>query len=170
MLHIISARYKKAKAKQQNVNTGKLSRLNFIVTTSITFILMIFAIIYNASILYNSSVVVVCENGNDKAKMFSTDIENYLTEPQTTLRVTAETIDLMQKTGTTSQDILLLLLYQTDRLSKQFDENFTGLYAYINGEYMDGAAWIPPDGYNPEEQNWYKSAVQANGEIVIISP
>ncbi len=170
MLHIISARYKIAKAKQQEKNAGKLSRINFIITISITLFLMSFVIIFNAKLLSEASVTEVHENGKDKVKMFSTDLENYLTEAETTLRVTAETINLMEKTGASSEDIYLLLLYQTDRLSKQFGENFTGLYAYENGEYMDGSGWIPPAGYDPETKDWYKAAVKADGDIVIVSP
>ena len=170
MLHFITARYKIAKAKQREMDAGKLSRINFIVTISFTFILMAFAIVYNARLLYESSSAIVYENASDKAKMFSTDLENYLTEAETTLRVTAETIDLMEKTGATIEDIYLLLIYQTDRLSKQFDENFTGIYAYIDGQYMDGSRWLPPAGFDPESSDWYETAVKARGDIVIVSP
>ena len=170
MLYFITSRYKIAKRKQREMDAGKLSRLNFIVTIIITLSLMCFAIVFNARKLYVSSVDVVYENGQDKAKMFSTDIENYLTEAETTLRVTAETIDLMKKTGASMEDIYLLLLYQTDRLSKQFDEKFTGIYAYIDGQYMDGAKWLPPAGFEPESRDWYKAAVKAGGDIVLVSP
>lgn len=59
---------------------------------------------------------------------------------------------------------------QTTRQSEQFDENFTGIYAYINGEYLDGLNWVPPEGYEPTSRDWYKTAVEANGEVVIVSP
>ncbi len=169
MLYFITSSFKNAKTKQREMDAGKLSRLNFIVTIIITIFLMLFAIIFNARKLYDSSLDVVYENGQDKAKMFSTDIENYLTEAETTIRVTAETIDLMKKTDATMQDIYLLLIYQTDRLSKQFDENFTGIYAYIDGQYMDGAKWLPPAGFEPESCDWYKAAVKAGGDIVLVS-
>ena len=170
IIHVIVSRYKKAKEKRKNLDAGKLSSINFITTVCITLILMIFAIVYNTKLIYNASVDGVYNNGEDKARTFSTELENYLTGTETTLRVTADSINLMKRNGATSQDIYLYLIYQTNKQYEQFDENFAGIYAYINGQYMDGSAWIPPDGFNPTTKEWYKTVANAGNDVVILSP
>ena len=35
---------------------------------------------------------------------------------------------------------------------------------------MDGSGWIPPEGYDPVNRDWYKTAIDAGGEIAIVSP
>ena len=170
MLHVIATRYRIARKKRQNMDAGKLSTINFIITVLITLILMGGAVIYNTMLLYDTSVIGVYENGEDKVKMFSTNLENYLAETESTLRVTADTVDLMVKNGASTQNICQFLVEQTNKQIEQFDENFTDLYAYIDGEYLDGLGWEPPEGYDPVSRDWYKTAVQAKGKLVIVSP
>ena len=169
-IYLIVTHYKKTKEKRQNLDAGKLSSINFITTVCITLILMVFAIVYNTKLIYKASVDGVYDKGEDKVRTFSTELENYLTGTETTLRVAADSIDLMKRNGASSQDICLYLIYQTNKQYEQLDENFTGIYAYVNGEYMDGSAWIPPEGFNPTTKDWYKTVTKANGEVVIVSP
>ncbi len=49
-------------------------------------------------------------------------------------------------------------------------ENTKGIYGYINGEYLDGAGWVPPEGYVPTERPWYIKAVDNDGEVTVIEP
>ena len=76
----------------------------------------------------------------------------------------------MIKRGNSIQDVCQYLTDQTEIQSEQFDVNFTGIYAYIDGVFMDGSGWIPPEGYDPVSRDWYKTAVEADGEIVIVKP
>ena len=170
LLYEISFRYKLAKTNNLKMDAGKLSRINFLFTVFITLALMVFSIIYNTRTLYNSSVTGVYEDGEDKVKMFAIDMENYLTLSGSTLRVTADTVDLMEQESIPSEAIEQYLVKQTKNVSERFDENFTGLYAFVNGVYMDGLGWVPPEGYDPVERDWYKVAAGANGEVVIVSP
>ena len=170
ILYEITVRYRLAKLHNLKMDAGMLSRVNFVFTVFITLALMVFAVVYNTRMLYKSSVTGVYEDGEDKVKMFATDLENYLTLSGTTLRVAADTVNLMDEAGTSSDVIEHYIIDQTGNVSKQFDENFTGLYAYVNGEYLDGLEWVPPEGYDPKERDWYKAAVDANGEVVIVSP
>ncbi len=170
LLYFITARYNALKKKQHEIDAGKLSRTSFFLTIFITLTLMGFAVSYNSKILYDASVIVVYEDGEDKVKVVATDLENYLAIAETTLRVVADTIDLMEKSGSSLEEIFQYLTDQTHLQAEQFDENFTGIYAFINGEYMDGSGWIPPEGYDPVIRDWYNTAVEAGGEIVIVSP
>ena len=152
------------------MNEGKLNRLNLIFTIVITLALMVFAVVYNSVILYKASVVSVYEDAEEMIKTTSTELENYLTVAVTTLRVAADSVDLMVQNDRPIQDIKRFIVDQTTRQAEQFDENFTGIYAYISGEYLDGLNWVPDEGYEPTSRDWYKTAVEADGEIVIVSP
>lgn len=56
LLHEIAFRYRVAKTRKKELDAGKLSRLNFICTISITLILMAVAVIYNAKILHDTGL------------------------------------------------------------------------------------------------------------------
>ena len=146
------------------------SRFNFIFTLLITLALMVFVVAYTSRHFYRVSVIGIEENGEDKAQATATDLENYLTNAMSTLRVTADSVDLMLKGGQDQETIRRYIVDQTTNQKDHFDENFTGLYAYVRGEYMDGLEWVPPEDYEPTERDWYKMAVAAKGDTIIIPP
>ena len=100
----------------------------FIFTLTVTFLLMFIIVAYNTRVLSDYSLVGVYEDGDDRVDMMSKDLDNYLTMALTTLRVSADTIDLMEKNGASSQEIYRYLLNQTARQKEQFDENYIGIY------------------------------------------
>ena len=155
---------------RRKMSAGKRSRLNFFFTIGVTLALTVFAVVYNNVILHNVSVVNVYENGEQEVKTNATELENYLTLAVTTLRVAADSVDIMEKNGRSIEEIYQYVTDQTKMQSEQFDENFTGIYAFINGKYMDGSGWIPPADYEPTSRDWYKEAVKAKGETVIVPP
>ena len=50
------------------------------------------------------------------------------------------------------------------------NENYTGVYSYYQGEYLDGSGWTPPSDYEPTERPWYRAAVEAGGKITTVKP
>lgn len=170
LLYVFTSRFRHGMNDNKKVNEGKRGRLNFIITIAVTLALMAFAVIYNNVLLHRASVLSVYEDGAAEIKTMAAELENYLTVASTTLRVTADSVDLMEKSGSSIDEIQRFLVAQTTRQAEQFDENFTGLYAYINGQYLDGLNWVPPEGYEPTSRDWYKAAVAANGATVIVSP
>ena len=169
-MFILPSRFQRMVSKSKLLNDWSRSRINFVYTIIVTLILMAGIAIYNSVSLYNASVVSVYEDGDNVVKATATDIENYLTVAETTLRIVADSVNLMIEKGYSSEDICQYLTDQTRIQSVQFDENFTGIYAYVNGEYIDGAGWVPPDDYDPALREWYKTAVEANGDVVIVTP
>lgn len=170
LLYVLTSRYRSILEIDEKADMGMHSRRNLIMTIAVTLALMIIAGVYNSTTLYNASVVSVYEDGVKEIKSTATELESYLTVASTTLRVVADGVDYMVKDGRSSEELAQFIVDQTKRQAEQFDENFTGLYAYINGEYLDGLGWVPPEGYEPTERDWYRSAVKAGGEIVIVSP
>ena len=170
MLYVLTRRYRRIMKFIRKMNEGNRTRLHFVFTVIVTLALMLFALIYNSVVLYKSSVVSVFEDGDEAIKSTATELESYLTVASTTLRVAADSVDLLVESGSSVEEIERFIIDQTTRQAEKFDENFTGIYALINGVYLDGLSWVPPEGYEPTSRDWYKTAAVADGEVVIVSP
>ena len=170
LIFLITRRYHGAQESRSGTDAVRHSRFSLFFTIVITMALMVFVVVYNSRVLYRASVTGIYEDGKDVVTATATELENYLTIAEATLRVTADTVDMMVQNGESAQVILEYLTNQTEKQSQQFDESFTGIYAYVGGEFMDGSGWVPPEGYEPMSRDWYITAVEANGEVVIVSP
>lgn len=142
----------------------------FLPTIVMVFFLMLFMVIYIFSSFYHSSVANINELGVSNMKSEAAIIENYLAKSMDVLWVTADTINYMMQNGASSDEILRYLTEEAKHETEQIDENFTGIYGYINGEYLDGIGWVPPQDYVPTERVWYTVAKEAGGEIAIVPP
>ena len=170
LLRLLTRQYLHLLEKITKKNEGKRNRSYFYFTITLTLALMVFSLVYNSMIFHEASISSVYEDGEEEIKTISTEIENHLEKYITTLRVVSDTVVLMKRNGNAPEEIEKFLVDQTSLMAKDFDVNFTGLYAYIDGKYMDGLEWVPPEGYDPTKREWYSSALAKNGEITIISP
>ena len=170
LLYRLTIFHYKGEKKQSDKSSVSRSKFNLIFTIFFTLILMTFAVIYNTRKYYDVAITGVFEDGKSNIQSTSAHLENYLTIAESTLKVAADTVDMMWRNGESHRYILYYLTDQTDMQSKQFDKNFTGLYAYLDGVYIDGTGWIPPEGYNPVERGWYKKAAASDGNVVILPP
>lgn len=142
----------------------------FFATIIMVVCLLVFMATYVFVSYYQSSV----ENINSLAasNMMSEValIQNYLDKSLNVLWVTADTVDYMMTQGATSDEILQYLTTEAKHETEQMDKNFTGVYGYIGGRYLDGIGWIPPDDYVPTEREWYVAAKKAGGKPTIVAP
>ena len=145
-------------------------RNNLIIPLLVILCLMIAMVIYTSRAINRVSVANIQEVGEDRISGVSARLENYLETAKSVLWVTADAVDYMAHNGGTTDQILEYIVEETQRQAQQFDENYTGLYGYIMGEYLDGLRWEPPEGYNPVERDWYQAAIRAGGESTIVSP
>lgn len=127
-------------------------------------------ITYIFSSFYKSSVKDIEELGVSNLQSEAAMIENYLNKSMDVLWVTADTVNYMMDNGASSKEILEYLTAEAEHQSKEVDENFTGVYGYINGEYLDGIGWVPPKDYEPTEREWYFAAKEAGGKATIVQP
>ncbi|MBQ6094391.1 MAG: response regulator [Lachnospiraceae bacterium] len=148
----------------------KRRKLNIALTLLVIFILMILVIVYTTRLFLRVSVSNIMEVGEDKASSLAVSLENYLDTAKSVLWVTADTVDVMVKNGDDSGRILRYLIGESKNQEQQFDENYTGLYGYVQGKYLDGVGWVPPQDYDPTQRDWYLSAKKAEGESTIVSP
>lgn len=142
----------------------------FLITIIMVFCLLVFMLTYIFSSFYRSSVDNIEELGVSNMNSEAAMIENYLNKSMDVLWVTADTVNYMIENGASSDEILQYLTTEAEHETEQIDENFTGIYGYINGEYLDGIGWVPPEDYVPTERDWYIAAKEAGGRATIVPP
>ena len=100
----------------------------------------------------------------------STMIENYVDNGKDVIWLAADTVDFMLIHGSDHEEIKEYLEKATGQMKSRFDANFTGIYGLVDGEYLDGTEWEPPEGYDPHTREWYTCAVEAGGKPAITKP
>ena len=146
------------------------NRKTLLLTLTATFILVALLVTYTTRLMYLSSYSHTYEIGNDKAAAITADIENYLETARSVLWVAADTVDHMVAKGATYDEIVEYITRESTNTASQFDSSYTGIYGYINGRYVDGVGWKPPEDYDPTARDWYKEAVAAGGEPLVVNP
>ena len=164
-----------SKVKEKNPSPNddireKSGRNRLILPLIVILIFMVFMVIYTTRLLYRVAVSNVREVGEDRISNVASQLENYLYTTKSVLWVTADTVDHMSRNGSTPEQVLQYITEESDNQSSQFDENYTGIYGYVMGQYLDGVGWIPPEGYDPKQRDWYITAIEVKGESAIVPP
>ena len=143
-------------------------------TTAVPFlgslILLIVLSIALLHMFFRTSTAHIYEKGADKVLTASMQLENYLDKARSIFRVTADTVDYMLANDASTDDILLWMTQETENQKEQLDENYTGMYGYIQQTYLDGTGWVPPEGFTPTTREWYHAAKLARGSVTIATP
>ncbi len=148
-------------------NTGTRQ---FLFAIILIFLLLAFLLAVVFSSFYSVGAKDIKELGISNTKSQAAMVENYLSRGSNVLWCAAESVEHMTAQDADYAEILTYLTDATGQMQEQFDANFTGLYGYINGEYIDGSGWIPPEEYEPKERGWYKEAVAAGGDMIMSEP
>lgn len=140
--------------------------------TVIIIIMMAIALLtgYIVSAFYNSSKEKSLALGEARLFQEKEQMTSYMGRALDCVQMTAIQIDYMIDNGMNNKVILSYLESESERYMKSIDENFTGIYGWINDEYLDGIGWVPEADYVPTERVWYKDAVAGNGEVVLVAP
>lgn len=91
-------------------------------------------------------------------------INNVLDDGKGRLQVVIRVTEHLIKDGASIADVDSLFREETSRFRIATESEFSGVYGYINGHYIDGGFWTPPADYKVEERPWYKSAIQARDD------
>ena len=142
---------------------------NIIVTLLvIAFFVGILIVFYN--MLYEEKRDNIITKGEASAYRTSTQFNEYLLTGRSALKMTSYTIDGMLRNNKTNAEILDYLHGQSDAILNTLEENTTGMYGYINGEFLDGVDWVPPDDFVATERPWYIKAMENQGKITVVDP
>ena len=142
----------------------------FFVTIILIFILQAVMLIYLFGSFYKKSAADEKSLGESNLAGQAAMIENYMNKGYDALWLAADSVEALMENGADREDILAYLTKESDQLKARYDANFTGLYGVVDGSYIDGSGWIPPEDYDPAERDWFKEAAKARGDMVLSSP
>ena len=158
--------------KNKGTGSGKYRRRkhSMIIPLALVFVFIAVMVAYTSRLMHS----VAISNSNtvieDRMLNISAMIENHLNTAENVLHVTADSVYHMLISGSTPARIHEFLVEETNNVSEQFDENYSGLYGYIMSRYMDGLNWEPPEDYDPKSRDWYIVAREGDGEVVFVPP
>ena len=148
----------------------KVSKKHFFITIIVTLAALVFLSAYMMTTFYNNARKDALALGESTLAQEKEQAEGYLSRALDIIQITSMEIEYLLKQDADSEVILAFLENESDYYMNSVDENFTGVYGWINGEYLDGIGWVPEADYVPTERVWYTDAVRADGEAVMISP
>lgn len=139
---------------------------------STVFIILFFVGIITAYyiMLYSETRENVIMDGELNAIDSAIQIDKYLSTGVDTIKLSSYTIDKMLTDRRSQEEILDYIKNQSVAISYFIPGNTTGIYGFINGEYLDGDGWVPDDDYVPTERPWYTGASAGKGKIVVVDP
>ena len=148
----------------------KLEKKWYVFMVMCSIIALLIMVAYNYSVFKSNLRDSVDKAGNSALTYNLEQLEEYLFRRMDVVKTTASSVEYMMVNGASPEEIENFLVYESERYTEEIDENFTGIYGVINGEYVDGAGWVPDADYQPTERGWYKDAISVKGELAIISP
>lgn len=141
--------------------------LKMFILTLIAFIVLLFVNFY---ILFHSTKRNIIDSGEHDVTQAATEIDCILVESVDIIKFTSYTVNQLIASGASDEDIEHFLVDQTNAYANELNNSTTGLYGVFDGSYVDGSGWEPDEGYVPEERQWYKDAVEAAGDVALVSP
>ena len=149
--------------KEKSVIFRTIVNAAVVIAVLVCMVLLIYRTIYEEK---RSNIV---KDGQMTALRSAEKFNAYLDTSINAIELSAYTVDAMLGKNT-NQEILDYLVGQTTAITSTVFENTSGLYGYINGEFLDGILWEPDDDFVPTERPWYKEAVSNNGKITLVEP
>ncbi len=146
-----------------------LGIVNILIAFSI-FVLVILILVFTFSSLYKATKENITNDGENVVLRVSREYDNYLLTGTTAINLSACYLESILDDSHTQEQRVRYLEQETGNILAAIDDNSTGLYGYIKGEYLDGSGWVPDADYDPTSRPWYRAAMEKNGEIAFVDP
>ncbi len=122
------------------------------------------------SYFYRTTKENIHLQGRVNAVQSAKEFDNYLLIRKNTVILAGHVVDEMIKAGNSNSEILEYMTAQSLSIKKSIDKDYTGLYGWINGEYLDGDGWVPDEDYVPTERPWYTETIHDSSEVTFVRP
>ncbi len=155
--------------KEKNLKKENQTR-QYIMTLIFTLLALLIIVGYTFGSFYKITREDAITLGENAVTREAAQMNNFLLKGTDVMQVTEMSVTYMMKNGATTKEIEAFLKQQSKDYKKHISPDFTGIYGWFNGEYIDGSGWIPPADYIPKERPWYTQAQQGNKEMVMVSP
>ncbi|MCR5250218.1 MAG: response regulator [Lachnospiraceae bacterium] len=143
------------------------TRILLYITIAVFFVCIVF--VYYGK-LYSETKDNIINTGRVHAVESAAVIEQRMASRIEILQLAAFTLDTMLRDKRSQEEILDYLVNETITVKGSLITDTTGIYGYINDEYLDGSGWEPGEDFEPTERPWYVEARAGSGRIVIVDP
>ena len=141
-----------------------------IVAALIVFLLTVAATFVGGIQLYNSTKESIVLQGEVNAQQSAMSFDRYLLVRKNTVLMAGNVINNMIAEDQPVGEILHYLTTESQSIKDSIDKDYTGLYGWVKGQYVDGVGWVPDVDYIPTERPWYVESMADNSEITFVSP
>lgn len=158
---------------------GKESRLRSVIkfigaksadAALLVFLLTIAATCAGGYRLYDATKQNIRLQGKVNAVKAAKEFDGYLLVRKSTVILSGNVVDEMIRQGRPNSEILEYMSSESLSIKKSIDKDYTGLYGWINGEYLDGDGWVPDEDYVPTERPWYLETIGDDSAITFVKP
>ena len=151
-------------------NTLKYIGARSVIIALIVFLLTVGIAVYTGRHLLDTEKAVLVQRGELNAKEAAKEYDRCLLTRMNIVTLVGRTVENMLASGTDNEKIKAYLTEQTNNIVATLDPSTTGLYGWINREYLDGAGWVPEADYVPTERPWYTETMESDREITFVKP
>ena len=141
-----------------------------IIASVIVFLLTV-AVTFTGGIhLYRATKESIVLQGAVNAEQSAMSFDRYLLVRKNTVLLAGNAVNNMLTEKQPASDILEYLTHATQSVKDSIDRDYTGLYGWVQGQYLDGGGWIPDKDFVPTERPWYTETMADTSEITFVSP
>lgn len=119
---------------------------------------------------YRTEKLVLQQRGELNAKESALEYNNCLITRANIITLVGCSVDDMIASGKDNEAIESYITEQSNYIIEALDPSTTGLYGWINGQYLDGAGWVPDDDYVATERPWYIQTLSSDRQITFVNP
>ncbi len=134
----------------------------------ILFFVGIILMYYN--MVYEETRSGIIKSGKMAADQSAYEFGSYLSTHEDLVWLTSYTLNEMLAEHRSDEEIQEYLVGQSTAIENTVEENYTGLYGYINGRFVSGTRWQPPEGYDATKRPWYTRPMSSPGNLTILEP
>jgi len=126
--------------------------------------------VYTGRHVLSNEKEILQQRGELNAKEAAMEYDRCLLTRVNIVTLVGRTVENMLASGSTNEMIKAYLTEETNNILATLDPSTTGLYGWINREYLDGAGWVPDDDFVPTQRPWYTETIDSDQEITFVEP
>lgn len=144
--------------------------LKNIIALLLVFLLTVTITCVGGYLLYQSTKESIHLQVKMNAVQSAKEFDSFLLVRENTVMLAGHVVDDMIHKDSPNSEILDYLTTESSSIKKSIDKDYTGLYGWINNEYLDGVGWVPDEDYVPTSRPWYKETIANQSDITLVRP